>query len=248
MLYHIIASGSKGNATIIRHKNTVILIDMGITFCRLEEGLKEIDLKPEDIDFALFTHNHSDHINGLKFIPIRKQYALDGSLPSRGYNVLELYQKYHLKDVDVTPIRTSHDASNPCGFIIEDETEKLVYITDTGIFLEECLQYVSNPTYLILECNHDLKMLYKSNRPLELKTRIASDRGHLSNEDSALAAKDIIGPKTKDIVLAHISEECNTPELALEAYTKVFSFFHIDMNKYNIRVANQHVSLTGGKL
>ena len=132
--------------------------------------------------------------------------------------------------------------------VIEDENEKLVYITDTGIFLDECLQYVSNPTYLILECNHDLKMLYKSNRPLDLKTRIASDRGHLSNEDSALAAKDIIGPKTKDIVLAHISEECNTPELALDAYNRVFSFFHIDMNKYNIRVANQHISLTGGKL
>ncbi len=248
MLYHIIASGSKGNATIVKHKNTVILIDMGISFSRLEEGLKEINLKAEDIDFALFTHNHSDHINGLRFIPIRKQYALDGSLPSNGYNVLELYQRYHLKDVDIIPIRTSHDASNPCGFIIETAEEKLVYMTDTGIFLDECLSYVSNPTYLILECNHDLKMLYKSNRPLDLKTRIASDHGHLSNEDSALAAKDIVGPRTKEITLAHISEECNTPELALEAYNRIFSFFHLDISKYNIRVANQYVSLTGGKL
>ena len=246
MFYHIIASGSKGNATIIQTKESVILIDMGITFLRLEEGLKEINLTPNDIDIALFTHNHSDHINGLRFIPIKKQYALEGSLPSNGYNLLKLYNPIRFKDVFITPFRTSHDATNPCGYIIENENEKLVYVTDTGLFLDEALEYVKDPNYLIIESNHDLKMLYQSNRPLDLKTRIASDRGHLSNEDSALAAKDIIGPHTKEIVLAHISEECNTPELALEAYQKIFSFFHIDIHNYNVRVANQHYSLSGG--
>lgn len=247
MFFHIIASGSKGNATIIKEKDTVILIDMGITLSRLEEGLGEIRLEVKDIDAAIFTHNHSDHINGLRFIPIKKQYALEGSLPSNGYHIVHLYEPFVVKDLKITPIKISHDAINPCGFVVESENEKLVYITDTGIFLDECLDYIKNPDYLILESNHDLKMLYQSKRSLELKTRIASERGHLCNEDSALAAKDIVGNKTKEIVLAHISEECNTPSLALEAYQRVFSFFHLNYQQYNIRVAKQYSSLSGGK-
>lgn len=246
MFFHVIASGSKGNATIIKEDDVVILIDMGITLSRLEEGLDEINLKTSDIDIALFTHDHSDHINGLKFIPIKKQYALEGTLPSSGYHILKVFEPFVYKDVVITPIRTSHDAKNPCGYVIESKEAKLVYITDTGVFPQESIPYVLNPTYLILESNHDLKMLYKSNRPIELKKRIASDVGHLCNEDSALLAKDILGKNTKEIVLAHISEECNTPEIALEAYEKIFSYFGLDIKRFNVRVANQYHSLTGG--
>ena len=213
MYYHIIASGSKGNATIIVSNKTVLLIDMGISLTRLSEGLEEINLTVKDITGALFTHNHADHISGLKFISPKIMYALEGTLPT----------SLSIGDFIITPIKTSHDAINPCGFFIKDKEESLFYMTDTGVFLEDNLPIVKNPTYLIIESNHDIKMLLHTNRPFELKNRILSEYGHLCNEDSAIAAISIIGDSTKEITLAHLSEEANTPEVALEAYDKIFN-------------------------
>ena len=247
MRFNVIASGSKGNATIIQSHNTVILIDMGISFTRLEEGCKELNITPENINAALFTHEHTDHISGLKFIPTRKQYALEGTLPGQNKNIVSLYDPFIIGELVITPIRTSHDAKNPCGYVIENKKEKLVYFTDTGMFPNSNYPFVKNPDYLIIESNHDIPMLLKTNRTYELKQRIMSDVGHLSNEDSALVAKDIIGDRTKEIILAHISEEANTPETALKAYRTIFSFFGLNIDKYHVRVANQHQSTIGGQ-
>lgn len=248
MHFNIIASGSKGNATIVIYKNTVVLIDMGITLTRLEEGLSEVNLKVEDIDGAIFTHDHSDHIAGLRFISPKITYALEKTLPGSLTNVVEVNKPFNIKDIQIIPFPTSHDAKNPCGFKLIAGNETMVYMTDTGMFLEENLPLVKNPTYLIIESNHDIKMLLHTNRTFELKSRIMSDHGHLCNEDSAIAATQIIGPDTKEIVLAHLSEEANTPELALEAYRKVFAHFNININKYMVRCANQWTSLLGGNL
>lgn len=246
MFFNVIASGSKGNATIVIANNTRILIDMGISFSRLEEGLDEVGITANDIDAAIFTHNHSDHINGIKFLSPKIMYALEGTLPSSLSNVVELYQPFIIKDVEITPFRTSHDATNPCGYILSSNGEKLVYMTDTGVFLDEVLTYVKDPTYLIIESNHDIKMLLHTNRTFELKQRIMSDLGHLCNEDSAIAASEIIGPNTKEIVLAHLSEEANTPEMAITAYNKIFKRLNRSLDKYKLRCANQWVSLLGG--
>ena len=140
----------------------------------------------------------------------------------------------------------SHDATNPCAYLIKDKDSSLFYMTDTGVFLEETLPLIKDPTYLIIESNHDIKMLLHTNRPFDLKNRIMSDHGHLCNEDSAIAATSIIGEHTKEIVLAHLSEEANTPEVAIEAYQKIFKHFGVPFNKYLIRCASQRVSLTGG--
>ena len=246
MYFHIIASGSKGNATIVANNNTRILIDMGISLCRLEEGLAEINLKLDDIDAAFFTHNHTDHIGGIKFLSPKKMYALEGTLPTSLSNVIELNQPINIKDIEVTAFKTSHDATNPCGYMFKSSGKTLVYMTDTGVFLDENLPLIQNPDYLIIESNHDISMLLKTNRPFELKERIMSDHGHLCNEDSAIAAISIIGDNTKEIVLAHISEEANTPEVAIEAWKKIFAHFGKRFDKYNIRVANQWTSLSGG--
>ena len=246
MYYHIIASGSKGNATIIVSNKTVLLIDMGISLTRLTEGLEEINLTVKDITGALFTHNHTDHISGLKFISPKIMYALQGTLPTSLSNVVNLNEPFTIGDFTITPIKTSHDAINPCGFFIKDSKESLFYMTDTGVFLEDNLPLVKNPTYLIIESNHDIKMLLHTDRPFDLKNRIMSDHGHLCNEDSAIASTMIIGERTKEIVLAHLSEEANTPETALEAYQKIFKHFGISFDKYLIRCASQRESLTGG--
>ena len=246
MYYHIIASGSKGNATIVVSNKSVLLIDMGITLKRLEEGLGEINLSLKDITGALFTHDHTDHISGIKFISPKIMYALEGTLPSSLSNVINLYEPFMIGEFTITAFKTSHDATNPCGYLINDANESLMYMTDTGIFIEDNLPLVKNPTYLIIESNHDIKMLLATKRTFELKNRILSEYGHLCNEDSAIAAISIIGDKTKEITLAHLSEEANTPETALEAYEKIFAHFHINKDKYLIRCANQWTSLSGG--
>lgn len=246
MYFHIIASGSKGNATLVVGKSTVVLIDMGITLVRLNEGLAECGLELKDITGAIFTHNHSDHICGIKFLSPSIMYALEGTLPSSLSNVVNLFEPFNIGEFKITPILTSHDAKNPCGYVIEDDNEKLMYMTDTGTFCSESLKYVKDPTYMIIESNHDIPMLLKTKRTYELKTRIMSSVGHLCNEDSALASINILGPKTKEIVLAHLSEEANTPELALDAYHKVFQYHNIATNKLLIKCAHQHHSVSGG--
>ena len=248
MKFNIIASGSKGNATIIRHNNTNILIDMGISLTRLKEGLSEFGLDVQDITAALFTHDHADHVSGIKFISPKIQYALRGTLSSTMSHVIELFDPFKIGDITITAFPTSHDATNPCGFVLEAGDEKLTYVTDTGTFLDISKEVASNPDYLIIEANHDIKMLLLTNRTYELKSRIMSEHGHLCNEDSAVTALELIGPKTKEIYLAHLSEEANTPELALAAYLKIFKHFNVNIDKYDVRCANQWVSTEGGNL
>ncbi len=248
MKFNIIASGSKGNATIVTYKQTNILIDMGISLTRLTEGLKEFNLEVKDIDAALFTHDHADHINGINFLSPKIMYALRGTLDSTLSHVVEPFIPFIVGDFKITAFPTSHDATNPCGFILEAGGEKLTYVTDTGVFLEESKDIASNPDYLVIESNHDIKMLLKTNRPYELINRIMSEHGHLCNEDSAIATLELIGDKTKQIILAHLSEEANTPEVALAAYSKIFRHFNVNINKYEVKCANQWVSTHGGNL
>ena len=246
MLFNIVASGSKGNATLLKYKDSTLLIDMGITLERLNEGLEEIGLSFNDIDGAIFTHDHADHYKGLKCLSPRKCYALEGTLPGNLSHVVYLNTPFNIKDFTIIPFITSHDAKNPCGYKIMAGDESMVYMTDTGIFMEETLPLIKNPTYLVIESNHDIKMLLHTNRPHELKERIMSDHGHLCNEDSAIAACSIIGPDTKEVILAHLSEEANTPELALDAYKRVFAHFQINTNNFTLRCAHQWHSTIGG--
>ena len=99
----------------------------------------------------------------------------------------------------------------------------------------------------MIESNHNVKKLHRSNRPIELKLRILSDNGHLSNEDSAIYMSELVGKDTKQIILAHLSEECNTPELALSTYKKIFNKCHIQMDKIEIKCAKQHEPVFGGQ-
>lgn len=247
MHYSIISSGSKGNTSVVIYKDTSILIDMGVSFERLKNGLEEVGLTVDDLSAAIFTHDHADHINGIRFLSPKIMYGLKGTLPSL-CNVIEVNDPFKIGEFTITAFATSHDATNPCGYLLEAGGEKLVYMTDTGCFLEENLPLIKNPTYLVIESNHDIQMLLATNRTYELKNRILSDVGHLCNEDSAIACCEIIGDSTKEIVLAHLSEEANTPETALAAYLKIFKHFKIDPDKYLIRCANQHHSLLGGNL
>lgn len=246
MFFDIIQSGSKGNSTLIFTKSSIILIDMGINICDLERELDKFNKSISDINAVFVTHNHSDHIRNIKCFSPKIIYALEGTVAGSLSNVILLNEPVFINNTRVTPFKTSHDAINPCGYIVEEDSEKLVYMTDTGVYLTKNNELVNNPNYLIIESNHNIQMLLKSHRPQYLKDRILSEHGHLCNEDSAFATLEIIGDKTKQIVLAHLSEECNTPELAIEAYKEIFKYRNVDINKYDLKCANQHISLIGG--
>ena len=147
----------------------------------------------------------------------------------------------------ITPIEASHDAENTLGDVIKNKNEKLVYLTDTGMISEKSLSKMKNADYYIIESNHNIRKLHQTNRPASLKLRILSDTGHLSNEASAIYMTELVGSKTKEIILAHLSEEANDPELALKAYRKIFQKAHIDLEKINLHCASQREIVEGGK-
>lgn len=246
MFFDVINSGSKGNATLVFTKSATILIDCGIPIKVVEEELAKFNKSIKDIDIVLITHNHTDHIRSIKSFSPSKIYALERTVPGSLSNVLEVLKTVNILGINITPFPTSHDASNPCGYMIEEDNTKLVYMTDTGVYYSSNTPIIKNPDYLIIESNHDISMLLHTNRPMDLIQRIMSDHGHLCNEDSAFATLEIIGDKTKEIILAHLSEEANTPETALEAYKKVFEYVGKNISNYNIRCANQHIPTIGG--
>ena len=240
MKIHVIESGSKGNATLIENDGHLLLLDMGISLCSLEKALNDLNKNIFDIDALLLTHCHSDHTKGVKYLPPLDIYCTKGTYDALNVNYIKAYKSFELDGFKITPIATSHDVPNPVGFVFEGGNEVLVYLTDSGFIPEKSLTYMKNADYYVIESNHNVKMLFESSRPLSLKERIASDTGHLSNEDAASYMVDLVGDKTKEIILAHLSDETNTPALALKAFQKKFKKCHIDLDKINIKCASQH--------
>lgn len=243
----VVESGSKGNATLIYDEGRLLLIDMGITLTSLKAGLALIDKKVIDIDALLLTHSHTDHTKGVSYLKPVPIYCTEGTYKGREVNIINPYEEFMIEHFTILPISTSHDAPNPVGFVIKNKKETLVYMTDTGMIPERSMQKMKNADYYIIESNHNIKKLHQTNRPADLKLRILSDEGHLSNEASAIYMSELVGDKTKEIILAHISEEANEPELALKAYKKIFQKSRIDLSKINLHCASQREIVLGGK-
>ena len=243
----IVGSGSKGNATLLFDEETLIQIDMGLPMRRITAALESIKKNKSDLQGILITHEHTDHIKNLSMykgkVPI---YASKGTIDYFDHEVVP-FDSFEIGTLSVIPFMTSHDAANPVGYVVISGKTKLVYLTDSGYVPEESLDYLKDADYYIMESNHDLKMLMKSNRPAVLKRRIKGDEGHLSNIDSAIYLSELVGPKTKEIYLAHLSEECNLPELALEAYRKTFKKKEVPYD-INIICLKQNEAVRGGDL
>ncbi len=246
MEYYVLASGSKGNATIIASHGHVLLIDMGLSLKKFKEQLALTPYTKDDIEAILVTHDHSDHTLGLKYLSSIPIFTGQGTWKIDESCELEPYHDYQIAGFNIQVLPTSHDAINPMGFVLDDGEEKLVYMTDTGYVSERNLNYMQNANYYIFESNHNVRMLLATQRTYELKQRILGDEGHLSNEDSAYYLSQCVGEKTKEIVLAHLSEEANDPQVALEAITRIFRNQHLDVDKYVIRLASQYQMISGG--
>lgn len=217
-----IASGSKGNATLFWNEDTLLLLDMGVCKQALLNALAEANKTLEDISAVIITHEHSDHIKGLSFIPKGCPIYAGRETPVAPTVPLSPLEMFEVGSFSILPLRTSHDALDPLGYVLYSGAEKFVYMTDTGVIPDESLPYLDDARFYIIESNHDLAMLKESKRPEWLKKRIKGDCGHLSNTQSAKYMLSLVSEKTKHIYLAHLSEECNTPKAALGTYEKVF--------------------------
>ncbi len=247
MRLFVLASGSKGNATLVESNGHVIQIDMGISLRKYKERILETPFCIEDVEALLLTHDHVDHDAHARRFENSKIYTSCGTYKSMAEeNTLHPYHRHLVANFEIIPLPTSHDATAPIGFVIESEGKKLVYMTDTGYISEKNLKYMNNPDYIIIESNHDVELLWKTGRPARLIMRIISDYGHLSNKDSANFISDIIGDKTKQILLAHLSEDANTPEIALESYKEILRQKGIDLSAVEVKTTSQHRVVKGG--
>lgn len=244
MKFIILASGSKGNSTlVINSKNDALLVDVGIPYKEISEKISRYGYDINNIKHVLITHEHDDHIKSIGSFSNAKKYSLKEIKVATEY--LEKYKEVEINGFYVTAIPLSHDVKC-CGYIIRDENESLVYITDTGYINYKNISYISNADYYIFESNHNVPMLMETKRPFFIKSRILGDEGHLSNEVASEMLCDIIGNKTKQIYLAHLSREANTKELALKTFYDTAKEKNIDVSNIFINAADQNIELVGG--
>ena len=219
----VLSSGSKGNTTYIETAKAKILLDCGNSAKYILDKLAILNVDPQTIDAIFITHIHSDHIKGLQVLLKKinpKVYMTKEMYPYLDYvtnyefidsNIVEL------KDLKLDIIKTSHDVESSIGYIVNNKDKSIVYLTDTGYINKKYYDILKNRNIYIFESNHDVEMLNNGSYPFELRKRILSDKGHLSNYDSAKYLSKFIGENTKEIILAHLSEENNTEEIALNA-------------------------------
>ena len=245
MEYHVLASGSKGNSVFISDENEGILIDCGISRKQLLYKLGQLGYSESDINTVLLTHDHYDHNKNISIFDSQIVYCGKNCIKNLNEShFLEPYQEVTFNHFNVTPLAISHDATSPLAFLIKGKDESILYMTDTGYVSQKNLNYMSDLDYYIIESNHDVEMLMATKRPYFLKQRIQGDLGHLNNEYSANIMASVIGVHTKEICLAHLSEEANSKDKALSTYYKVFKENDIDFN--NIKVASQVDVVSGG--
>lgn len=246
MKYYILASGSKGNSTVVVSHGRAILIDMGLSLSEFRKRLAKTPISEEEIEAVFYTHSHGDHLRPLKFFDDSKIFATQGTINRDTINHLDFYATYQVAGFSIMVLPTSHDARDSAGFVVDDGEKRLVYMTDTGYISEHNQTLMKDANFYILESNHNVRMLLKTNRPYDLIQRILGDEGHLSNEDSAMYASELLGLHTEEIVLAHLSEEANTPDEALGAYEKILRRQRIDVTNLRIQAASQWDVTVGG--
>ena len=232
---HTLASGSSGNALVCSCGDTHLLIDAGISCRRITTALRELGLTLNDLTAVLITHTHTDHIGGLQTLVKHCSVPLYGS----GQTIRGLcYRMAGLEDrvrelpfgaaqvlgcCTVTAFRTSHDAPGACGYRIDTADGSVGILTDTGYITNEAAAVLPGVDFAVLETNHDIETLRSGPYPYYLKQRILGAEGHLCNEDAARFAVTLANAGASELVLAHLSQENNTPAMAQTAVETALS-------------------------
>lgn len=222
---HTLASGSSGNAALVSCGNVHVLLDAGISCRRIVVALRTLGVEPKELAAVFITHTHTDHIGGLQTfvkkcaVPVYASRRTCAGLAYRIAGIEPLLRPFadgetiSLDGLTVTSFPTCHDAPGACGYRFGDAG----VLTDSGYVTEEAAEVLTGVPLLVLEANHDVDALRSGPYPYYLKQRILGPEGHLSNEDAAAFALASARAGTREIVLAHLSRENNTPAMALNA-------------------------------
>ena len=241
-------SGSKGNSVLIESENAKILIDAGKSARALCTALDKVGVGIDEIDAIFITHEHRDHISALEIllkyhkIPVHIVSASAKKLLMKGLSVYEELICTHtpifsveIGDMTIKSFPTPHDSEFSVGYTIKIHEKTIGYATDIGYITNEIKEALTGCESVVLECNHDEEMLMKGPYPYDLKLRIKSNRGHLSNTDCADFAQELCFVGTKNLLLAHLSEENNEPVLAFDTVWNA-----IADESVNLKIANQY--------
>lgn len=230
MRFKVIASGSKGNMTYIETEKTKILLDCGVSYgnAKLTLALDGIDI--DDVELVICTHEHSDHTRELAMILKKTKAAL--YINEKSYQMLnektldevnlhpvkfiEANKKYTYQDLSIYTLQMSHDSINCLGFVFQEKNSFLGYATDTGLIHIDYFPILRKCSSLIIEANHNVEMLQESKRQPHLIRRILSVKGHMSNHITCSILESILTENNKNVILAHVSEDCNNDEMLHE--------------------------------
>ena len=223
-------SGSSGNATYVGCDDAQILVDAGLSGTRVTQELARIGVEPAQLDAILVTHEHADHIKGIGILsrkydlPVyategtwQAMYGKVGAIADKNRVIIEPEQDFFMGSIDIMPFPTPHDAAQPVGYTFELSGARLAIATDLGCPRDSWLKYVLGSDAVLLESNYDRDMLETGRYPYELKKRILSRHGHLSNDDAGKVAAELIRHGARQIILGHLSKENNFPELAMRS-------------------------------
>ena len=224
-----LASGSSGNALYLRLGDCRLLVDAGISRQRIVKGLADRGVTIGQLDAIVVTHEHGDHVRALPLVRQREPdvpiYMTRGTRQACGQDLslqfstqrVEYGVPFSISGVRVTPFPVDHDAKEPVGYRFDIPGFSIALATDLGVAKQDVQRAVSGCDVLLLEANYDVQMLRSGKYPGWLKGRVSSARGHLSNHQAKLLLEEALGPNLKHVVLIHLSEENNLPELALDA-------------------------------
>jgi phosphoribosyl 1,2-cyclic phosphodiesterase len=222
----ILGSGSAGNCAYLETNETRVLIDAGFSLRQIRQRLALIGRAPENLTGILITHEHSDHVQGVLALSSKLQVPVYCNRPTQEaiqYQVQSTLEcrlfstgaSFELGDIMVETFTIPHDAQDPVGFLLQTPDGNVGFLTDLGHATRLVLERVRKANVLVLEANHDIKMLQDCpHRPWSLKQRILGRHGHLSNDAAADVAEEIVSAELRHVYLGHLSRECNQPELA----------------------------------
>ena len=251
-----IASGSSGNCYYIGNEETHLLVDAGVSGKKIETALNEIDRKPSDLNGILVTHEHIDHVKGLGVmarkhgIPIYttggtiseiKKMSSVGTIDDSLFHEIEPDEPFFINDLSIDASAIWHDAADPVCYSISDGKSKFSIATDMGNFDDYVVNKLKNSDIMVIEANHDIRMLQAGPYPYYLKQRILGNRGHLSNERSGQLIKALLNSHIKAILLGHLSKENNFEELAYETVKLELSDneYASDVREFGLEVARR---------
>jgi len=247
----ILGSGSSGNCAYLEAGDTRILIDAGFSLRQIRQRLATIGRGPENLTGILITHEHSDHVQSLARISEKLRIPVYCNRPTKEAIEYQLQVKlnasifatgatFELGELEVETFSVPHDAQDPVGYLIKTAEGNVGLLTDLGHATRLVLERVRRANVLVLEANHDIRMLQECpTRPWSLKQRILGRHGHLSNEAAAAAAEQIMSADLRHLYLGHISRECNRPELALRVMSERLE--KIGAQHVNVELTSQKV-------